>query len=124
MAQVGVAKYFEIIHFGWVSWLFTLPTTTNLCFCLKQRNTITLRLCWGGRERSGCLPTLQFRIAITKCLRFHPSLCSRSHDNAAMGCEVVASQGSAQNPSADFQTLCTSFISSLRAFAKLDLKQI
>lgn len=50
MAQVGAAKYYEIIHFGWVSWLFSSPTTTNFCFWLKQRNTIALRLWWGGRE--------------------------------------------------------------------------
>lgn len=50
MAQIGDSKYYEIIHFGWVSWLFNPPTTTNLCFWLKQRNTITHRLCWGGRE--------------------------------------------------------------------------
>lgn len=37
---------------------------------------------------------------------------------------MVASQESTQNPSADFQTLCISFISFLRALAKLDPKQI
>lgn len=71
-----------------------------------------------------CLPALQLRVAITGHLRFHHVLCSSSHDNAAVGCGVVASQESTQNPSADFQTLCTSFIFFLPALAKLDLKLI
>lgn len=35
MLQDGASKYYEIIHFGWVSWLFSLPTIANLWFWLK-----------------------------------------------------------------------------------------
>lgn len=63
MAQISTSKYYEIIHFGWVSWLFNPPTTTNLCFWLKQGNTITHRLCWWGRA-AGVYPLCSSELQI------------------------------------------------------------
>lgn len=50
MTQFGASKYYEIMYFGWISWLFSPPTTANLWFWLKQRNTITHRFCQGERD--------------------------------------------------------------------------